>query len=189
MNRTKLLGTYLLIGGIFQASLYLAISIFRDRDWLFYFDPRLGIFFLESSWRGTEQSIPGVMRWMTVVWILTLACLLLSGRRLIKTYAISEIVLLLPNVFFFVTIALVNLSPAHGFSRRRVVPARPGDDRVQRYSFALGILVKKASPSLTRNLARALQRFPRHQPACNSNRRMRTLRGGTILISMLLVET
>ena len=42
--------------------------------------------------------------------------MLLFGRQLVKTYIVSEIVLSIPNVFFFLAIVWANLSPAHGFS-------------------------------------------------------------------------
>ncbi len=116
MSRTRVLGTYVVVGGILQALLYLALSISRSHEGLFYFDPRIGIFFLETGWRGSEEIIPGIVRWLTVGWLLTIGGLLLTGRNLILAYIISEIILSLPNVFFFVAIVLANLSPAHGFS-------------------------------------------------------------------------
>jgi hypothetical protein len=116
MSRTRALGTYVVVGGILQALLYLLLSISRSHKWLFYFDPRIGIFFLESVWRGPEQIIPGIVRWLTVGWLLTIGGLLLMGRNLIWAYIISEIILSLPNVVFFVAIVIANLSPAHGFS-------------------------------------------------------------------------
>ena len=117
MTRYKILGTYLLVAGILQACLYLALSVSPSLDWLFYFDPRIGIFFIESAWRGADETVvPSVLRWLTVGWILLLAALFLYGRPLIKTYVISEVVLLLPSVLFFIGIIFANLSPAHGFS-------------------------------------------------------------------------
>ena len=116
MTRTRILGAYVVIGGLLQALLYLLLSISRNHDWLFYFDPRIGIFFLETGWRGTEQIVPGIVRWLTVGWLLTIGGLLLTGRKLIRAYIISEIILLPPNIFFFVVIVLANLGAAHGFS-------------------------------------------------------------------------
>ena len=120
MNRTRILGAYVLVAGILQTVLYLFLSISRDHNWLNYFavylDPRIGIFFLEAGWRGTEQIIPGIARWLTAGWLLTLGGLLFTGRKVVWFYIISEIALSLPNVFFFVVIVLANLSPAHGFS-------------------------------------------------------------------------
>ncbi len=42
--------------------------------------------------------------------------MLLFGRPLVKTYIVSEIILSIPSVFFFLAIVWSNLSPAHGFS-------------------------------------------------------------------------
>ena len=116
-QRTKPLGLYLLVGSILQICLYLALSLSTDKaDWLFYFDPRLGIFFLESGVRGAELIIPGLFQWLSAVWILLLGLMLLFGRPLVKTYIVSEIIFSVPSLFFFLAIAWANLSPAHGFS-------------------------------------------------------------------------
>lgn len=106
-----------MVGSILQICLYLALSLSTDKaDWLRYFDPRLGIFFLESGLRGAELIIPGIFQWLAAVWILLLGLMLLFGRPLVKTYIVSEIILSIPSVFFFLAIIWSNLSPAHGFS-------------------------------------------------------------------------
>lgn len=116
VNRTRILGAYLMAAGIVQTTVYVGLSTSRGPDWLFYFDPRIGIFFLETGWRGAEEITPGILRWLSVVWILTLGMLFLCGRQLVKTYIVSEVALALPNIFFLVTIIGANLTPAHGFS-------------------------------------------------------------------------
>jgi hypothetical protein len=116
-QRTKTLGLYLILASLLQICLYLALSLSADKaDWLFYFDPRLGIFFLESGVRGAELIIPGIFQWLSAIWILLLGLMLLFGRALVKTYIVSETILSIPSVFFFLAIVLANLSPAHGFS-------------------------------------------------------------------------
>ena len=116
-QRTKTLGLYPMVGSILQICLYLTLSLSTAKaDWLFYFDPRLGIFFLESGVRGAELIIPGVFQWLSAVWIFLLGLMLLFGRPLVKTYIVSEIILSIPSVFFFLAIVWANLSPAHGFS-------------------------------------------------------------------------
>ena len=116
-QRTKTLGIYLLVSSILQLCLYIALSVSNERaGWLFYFDPRLGIFFLESGVRGAELIIPGIFQWLSAVWIILLGLMLLFSRPLVKTYIVSELILSVPNVFFSVAIVWANLSPAHGFS-------------------------------------------------------------------------
>jgi hypothetical protein len=116
-QRTKTLGLYLLVGSILQLSLYLAMSLSTDKaDWLFYFDPRIGIFFLEAGVRGAELVIPGIFQWLSAVWIFLLGLVMLFGRPAVKTYIVSELILSSPSVFFFLAIVWANLSPAHGFS-------------------------------------------------------------------------
>ena len=116
-ERVKILGVYLVVICALQICLYLALSFASEKNlWLFYFDPRIGIFFLETVVRGVEQVVPGILRWLSIVWILALGVLMLSSRPLIKTYIVSEIILALPSLLFSLVIVVGNLSPAHGFS-------------------------------------------------------------------------
>jgi hypothetical protein len=117
LKRLKILGAYLITVCILQICVYLALSLSSEKYlWLFYFDPRIGLFFLESGLRGAEEVTPGILRWLSAAWILVLGLFLFSGRPLIKTYIFSEIILLLPNLLFILAIIWANLSPAHGFS-------------------------------------------------------------------------
>ena len=121
LGRVKFLGIYLVVICALQICLYLALSVVSEENlWLFYFDPRIGIFFLETVFRGAEQIVPGIFRWLSVVWILALGVFMVSGRPLIKTYIASEIVLALPSLLFSLVIVVGNLSPAHGFSVREL---------------------------------------------------------------------
>ncbi len=116
-KRVKILGAYLLVISLLQMCLYLAMSLSPDEfDWLFYFDPRAGMFFLEALVRGTEQIVPSLLRWLSAAWIFLIGGLLFSGRPIVKAYVASELILLLPNICFFLLIVWANLSPAHGFS-------------------------------------------------------------------------
>ena len=116
-KRVKFLGAYLLLISFLQMCLYLAMWRSPDEsDWLFYFDPRAGIFFLETFMQGREPSEPTLFRCLSAVWIFLIGLLLFSGRRIVKTYAASELILMLPNVCFFLIIIWANASPNHGFS-------------------------------------------------------------------------
>ena len=120
MNRTRILGAYVLVGAVLQVFLYLALSITRNCDWLCCFDSRIGIGFFES-WAGRAQMAPSIVRWFAVGWILALGVLLFTGRRLVKAYIISEIVLSLPNIIMFAMVALASLAPSPHFSIRSLL--------------------------------------------------------------------
>ena len=116
-KRVKFLGAYLLVNSFLQMCLYLAMSRSPEQsDWLFYFDPRAGIFFLETFMQGREPSEPTFFRWLSAVWIFLIGLLLFSGRRIVKAFVASELILLLPNVCFCLFIIWANLKPSHGFS-------------------------------------------------------------------------
>jgi hypothetical protein len=118
MNQSaKWFSIYLLTASLLQTCIYAALSLSPEKlGAIFYFDPRIGLFFIESGIRGAELRVPGILQWLSAIWLLLISLLLLSGRPILKTYIITEIVASIPNLFFFVVIALANLSPAHGFS-------------------------------------------------------------------------
>jgi hypothetical protein len=117
LRRVKILGYYILAVCVMQIAIYLLLALSKgSADWLIYFDPRLGLFYFESGLRGKEAVAPTLVRWFSALWMFGLALLLLAGRRLVRIYIVSELVLSLPNVLFVVAIVWANLSPAHGFS-------------------------------------------------------------------------
>ncbi|MEO6392151.1 MAG: hypothetical protein ABIP75_09890 [Pyrinomonadaceae bacterium] len=102
-----------------QLTIYLAMTIWPDRFYsLFYLNPRLGLHMLELVATGREGSMPGVFQWLAAGWIFALGVLLLSGRSLIKTYLVSEILLSLPNVMLIIVTLTSNLSPLRGLTIR-----------------------------------------------------------------------
>ena len=116
-KHVKILGYFVLAVCVMQIAIYLALALSKgSADWLIYFDPRLGLFYVESGLRGKEAVAPTLVRWLSALWIFGLALLLLAGRPLVRTYIVSELILSLPNVLFVVAIVWANLSPAHGFS-------------------------------------------------------------------------
>jgi hypothetical protein len=93
----------------------MAMSLWPDQFyWLFYLNPRLGLHLLELLATRREGSIPSLFQWLSAVWILGLGTMLLSGRSLIKTYLVSEILLSLPNVLLLVVTLTTSLSPLRG---------------------------------------------------------------------------
>ncbi len=117
LARVKFLGIYLTAICSLQICLYLIISYNpKDLGVLFYFDPRIGIFFLETVLRGSGEVAPGILRWLSAVWIFALGLFLFFGRPFLKTYIISEIIFTLPSFLFCLVIMAANLSAAHGFS-------------------------------------------------------------------------
>ena len=120
-EQVKIVGIYLLGISLLQICLYLLMSKASDSSWLFYFDPRISLFFLETSVRGTEQDTPSILRWLSAVWIFVLSMVLLLGRPklriyVLRVYIVSELLLLIPNIIFFLIIILSSLSSVHGFS-------------------------------------------------------------------------
>lgn len=135
-QRTKTLGIYLLAGSILQLSLYLALSLSTDKaGWLFYF----GIFFLESGVRGAELINPGIVQWLSAVWILLLGLMLLFGRPLVKTYVVSEIILLIPWWFFLSSDPWGESEPGARVLGGRIVIPCDRHDSFQRRSVGPGM--------------------------------------------------
>ena len=117
INQSRVLAIYLLVAALLQMCLYVALSISRiELGWAFYFDPRIGILFVDSVVRGSELRIPGIFQWASALWLLFIALMLLKGYLLLKTYIFSEIILFLPNFLFMLVVAIGNLDPEHGFS-------------------------------------------------------------------------
>ncbi len=117
IQRTKLLSLYLLVAALLQICSYVALTLAPEKlGIIFYFDPRIGLFFIESGIRGAELKVPGILQWLSASWLLVISFFLLSGRPILKTYLVLEVVASLPNLFFFLVIVRANLSPTHGFS-------------------------------------------------------------------------
>lgn len=115
-RRSKRLDIYLLIASLLQIGFYAAWSLSpQNFGAIFYCDPRIGLFFIESVIRGAELTVPGLLQWFSAICLLVIA-LVLRGWPIIIGYLIFEIIASTPSLFFFVVIVFANLSPAHGFS-------------------------------------------------------------------------
>ena len=114
MPRTA--GKLLVALGIAQAALYTVAGRGGEPvGRLFYFDPRIGWFFLESLMRR-DETFPGVTSWATAGVALTLGIALLRGRVGGRAYVAAEAVMALPTLCMFLCIGVRHMSPAHGFS-------------------------------------------------------------------------
>lgn len=114
MSRPNRLGWIVGALGLAQLGLY-AASTLGDRGVLFYFDPRIGLFALESM-LGPEPEGPGILQWAAVLWQLGIAASLVTSRASALAYLIGEAVLATPSLLFFALVIASNMSASHGFS-------------------------------------------------------------------------
>jgi len=109
------LGFY--VTGVAVAQMLLYLTAEFDRSWadlLVYFDPRLGLFFLESLLHG--ERFPGILDWASAGILACVGLGLLRNPRQIRWYLIVEFILGLPTVLFCVLVVVMNVGPSHGFS-------------------------------------------------------------------------
>jgi hypothetical protein len=113
MKRT--VGIYICCVAITQLIFY-SVSYFNERAvWLIYFDPRLGLFVLESSVRHRE-AFPGFLSWLSAVILASVGFGLLRNMHGVKPYLVTEFICAVPSVVFFGSVVFANLSLVHGFS-------------------------------------------------------------------------
>ena len=111
----KILGTYLVAIGILQLIIYVLATISDQLMVLFYFDPRIGLFFLETVLRRVEN-FPGVLSWISAAAILAVGFLQLRYDWLLPVYFLVEFLLAAPTLIMILVVAAANLSPSHGLS-------------------------------------------------------------------------
>jgi hypothetical protein len=102
--------------GLFQMFLYCWMLFDSSSSWTFYFDPRIGLFLVETALNGSEPMNAGWIRWGSVVVVIALGILMLLGSQRLGTYLILESILSTPSLFFFATVLAANVGPTHGFS-------------------------------------------------------------------------
>jgi hypothetical protein len=118
MKRT--VGIYICCVAIAQLIFY-SVAYFNERAvWLFYFDPRMGLFVLESSVRSREV-FPGLLSWLSAVVLAGVGFGLLRNMHSVKAYLFTEFICAVPSVVFFGSVVFANVSPAHGFSIAELV--------------------------------------------------------------------
>jgi hypothetical protein len=111
-----LLAYYLVAIGIFQLVLYALISLYESLGYLFYFDPRFGLFFLETILRQHEH-MPAVLDWISATVIIAVGVWVRFSRLAVKLYMVMECLVAIPTLLIFLMVAAINMSPNHGFSR------------------------------------------------------------------------
>lgn len=118
MKRVRALAAWLAILASLQLVLYLWWSLHSDVG-LFYFDPRIGLFAL-MDFIGIRSESPMAPQWLSALWLVLLSGAMWFKPAALRVYLITEFVLALPSLLFFGWVFLVNMSPAHGFSRREL---------------------------------------------------------------------
>lgn len=113
---TRRLGFFLLIISVYQIAIYAAARSSGDRAlWLFYVDPRIGLFFVESALRHHE-TFPAGSSWVSAAVLGVMAAGLVRNPIWLRAYLVVEAVMAAPTVLMFILTIAANLSSAHGLS-------------------------------------------------------------------------
>ena len=117
--RRKVVVSYLALMTLAQLCTYVA-WVSGAWDPLFYFDPRIGLWVLESFITGQERAGPGVLSWLSLAWLGCATFIVTRSHGALRVYQAAEVILALPSFLFFVMVVVMNMSPAHGFSVREL---------------------------------------------------------------------
>ena len=121
----RTLAFYIVAVATAQLVMYAAVSVFGGRvPWLFYFDPRIGLFVLETMLRNREV-YPGMLSWTSAFVLWAIGFILLRHPDRLRTYLFTEAALALPTLVFFVLTIAANIGPAHGFAIGELVVPVP----------------------------------------------------------------
>lgn len=113
----RILGIYLSVVALSHLGLYVILNLFSERlGWLFYFDTRMGFFFIETVIKHSEGTPPAITAWVIELGELIIGIGMMLGRNLLKLYIIVESILTIPYLLFFLLIMAVGMSANHGFS-------------------------------------------------------------------------
>jgi hypothetical protein len=116
-KHVKFLGIYVSVVALAHLCLYIVLNLFSERlGWLFYFDTRIGFFFIETFIKHSEGTPPALTAWLIEIGQLAVGIGMLAGKRLVKIYAIFESILTIPYLLFFLLIMAAGMSANHGFS-------------------------------------------------------------------------
>jgi hypothetical protein len=112
----RILGISHICVGAVQAALYATITLGgHSLMWLFYLDPRIGWFMLETMIRQ-DQAVPGVTSWATAMLACVVGVILIRNPARIGVYLAAETIMALPTLGMFVLVVVQSMSPTHGFS-------------------------------------------------------------------------
>ncbi len=115
----RFIGAYLMVVASIQLILYVA-SLSGGSLSLFYFDPRIGLFFLETMVRQQEV-YPGLLSWVSAVALGVVGLQMQRNPQRVRRYLILEPIMALPTVLMSIIAAAANLNPGHGFSTGELV--------------------------------------------------------------------
>ena len=121
MTNRQILAIYLVTIALLQIGLYFAFFQPRGMGGAFYFDPRIGIDFWFTGRRMTPEDrlsaegLAQLIRWSTGAWVLILGLLFMAHKAVTKLYVISECLLSLPSLLFFLMVIVEGISSGHGF--------------------------------------------------------------------------
>ena len=95
----RVLAAYLLVVALLQLALYREVIARGADGWMLYnFEPRLGLYFLETLIRP-GQPFPGMFSWGSALALAAMAAFLLLDVAGLRAYMIFEILLATPTVF------------------------------------------------------------------------------------------
>jgi hypothetical protein len=118
MNKhLRVLGVYVAVVAAAHICLYIVLNVFSERfGWLFYFDTRIGFFFIETVIKHSEGTPPALTAWVIELGEFIVGVSMALGKNLLKIYLVIESILTIPYVLFFILIMAAGMSANHGFS-------------------------------------------------------------------------
>lgn len=118
--KPRVVGTWAVLVALLQLGLYLTAAVTGDRlSWLFYFDPRWGIFFLQAFLFHSE-AFPSAPLWLSAVLLLAAGVAVLRDKKWMVCYSWLELALSAPTLAFIAVVIGANRPANDGFSVREL---------------------------------------------------------------------
>ena len=114
--KIRLLGIYLCLLAVAQFALY-AFEAVTDPDkylYLFYYNPRFGLAFLEEFIR--PGGVHNILSWISAVALFSAGIAMFYWRAL-NLFIIFECIMSAPSILTFLLVFVVNMNATDGFSR------------------------------------------------------------------------